>query len=122
MAAAGRAAAAGSAAGTARATDGRCDGMIYEQLYIGERNARSAKELAEILGIDRRGISALVERERRGGKPICATCDSKTPGYYIPATREEMERFCRSLRHRAGEIFKTRAALLKMLDSLPAEE
>lgn len=96
--------------------------MIFELLDTGEQNARSARELAKVLNTDRRSISILVERERRAGKPICATSDSKTPGYYIPATREDMEHYCRRLQHRAGEIFKTRAACLETLDSLPAAE
>lgn len=96
--------------------------MIFEMLDTGEQNARTARELARILNTDRRQISSLVERERRAGKPICATSDSKTPGYYIPATREDMERYCRRLQHRAGEIFKTRAACLETLDTLPAAE
>lgn len=94
--------------------------MIFEMLETGEQNARPARELARLLNIDRRGISVLVEQERRAGKPICATCDNRTPGYYIPATREEMERYCNRLHHRAGEIFKTRAACINTLDSLPA--
>lgn len=95
--------------------------MIFELLDTGEQNARTARELAMLTGTNRRSISILVERERRAGKPICATSDSKTPGYYIPATREDMERYCSRLQHRAGEIFKTRAACLTTLDSLPAE-
>ena len=94
--------------------------MIFEVLGTGEQNARSSRELARALGTDQRGISSLVERERREGKPICATCDSKTPGYYIAANRQEMEQYCSRLQHRAGEIFKTRAACLHTLDSLPA--
>lgn len=95
--------------------------MIFELLDTGEQNARTARELAKVLHTDRRSISILVEQERRAGKPICATCDSKAPGYYIPATREEMERYCSRLRHWAGEIFKTRAACIATMDSLPAE-
>lgn len=95
--------------------------MIFELLDTGEQNARTARELAKLTGTNKRSISILVERERRAGKPICATSDSKTPGYYIPATREDMERYCSRLQHRAGEIFKTRAACIETLDSLPAE-
>ena len=94
--------------------------MIYEMLSEGKQNARSAQELSQILGIDRRGVSILVERERRAGKPICATTVSRMPGYFIPATREDMERYCQQLKHRAGEIFKTRAACMKTLGGLPA--
>lgn len=95
--------------------------MVYELLLTGEQNALTARELARTLQTNTRSVSLLVEQERRQGNPICATCDSKTPGYFIPATREEMQRYCNRLYHRAGEIFKTRAACLKTLDSLPAE-
>lgn len=95
--------------------------MVFELLSTGEQNARSARELARALGTDRRSISSLVEQERRAGKPICATCDNKNPGYYVPATREDMERYCSRLKHRAGEIFKTRAACLTTLDGLPQQ-
>lgn len=96
--------------------------MIFELLDTGEQNARTARELAKALNTDRRSVSILVERERRAGKPICATSNSKTPGYYIPATRKDMERYCSRLQHRAGEISKTRAACLTTLDRLPAGE
>ena len=92
--------------------------MIYELLDTGEQNALTARYLAQLLGTDRRSISALVERERRAGKPICATCDSKTPGYFIPANRQEMEAYCASLRHRENEIAKTREACVKTLEEL----
>lgn len=93
--------------------------MIFELLDTGEKNARTAKELARALNTSPRAITSLVEGERRAGKPICATCDNQAPGYYIPATRADMERYCSRLQHRAGEIYKTRAACLGTLDSLP---
>ena len=95
--------------------------MVYELLSTGASNAISARELAQILDTDRRSVSALVERERRAGKPICANCNSRNPVYFIPATRGEMAEYCRQLKHRAGEIYKTRAACLKVLESLPLE-
>lgn len=94
--------------------------MIFELLSTGRENARTARDLANITGLPRRGISLLVERERRAGKPICATCDGNMPGYYIPADRNDMQQYCDSLRHREREIAKTRRACAKTLDSLPA--
>jgi len=94
--------------------------MIYEILDTGAANPRTATELAEFLGIPRRQVSAMISRERREGKPICATTDGNRPGYFKPATREEMADYCGKLRHRAGEIFKTRAACLNTLDDLPS--
>lgn len=94
--------------------------MIYELLMIGEQNATTAKDLARILNTDRRSISILVERERRAGLPICATCDSKTPGYFIPETREDMQRYCKRLEHREREIALTRQACARTIENLPA--
>ena len=94
--------------------------MIYELLTEGRENARTARDLANLTGLDRRAVSLLVERERRAGRPICATCEGNTPGYYIAADREEMQRYCDSPRHREGEIAKTRAACEGTIASLPA--
>lgn len=94
--------------------------MIFEMLSTGRENARTARDLAQMTGTDRRSISLLVERERRAGKPICATCDGKTPGYYIAANQIEMMAYCESLRHREREIAKTRKACAATINSLPA--
>lgn len=96
--------------------------MIFELLDTGEQNARTAKELAQVLHCDKRIISRMVEAERRQGKPICATCDSKTPGYFIPLDRETMQAYCGRLLHRMGEIAKTRRACMQTLASLPTME
>lgn len=95
--------------------------MVYELLSEGAENARTAKELCQQLGIlekDWRTVSKAVERERREGKPICASSNSKFPGYYKPANREELERYINRLHRRAGEIFKTRRALQKALGEM----
>ena len=94
--------------------------MIFELLDTGEQNARTAKELAKLLHCDRRSISLMVEAERREGNPICATSDTKNPGYYIPADRETMQGYCNSLMHRMCEIAKTRQACLRTLEKLPS--
>lgn len=96
--------------------------MIYELLGEGERSARTGKELAKLLGVQPRDISKAVERERREGKPICATCDKTNPGYYIAEYREDMKNYCDRLFHRAGEIHKTRRLCLATMVNLPARE
>lgn len=93
--------------------------MVYELLGTGKENARSAKHLASVLKCDIRTISSLVESERRSGKPICATCNSKAAGYYIPTTKADMLDYCDSLHRRAGEIYRTRAACLDTAEGLP---
>lgn len=93
--------------------------MIYELLSEGEQNARTGKDLCKLLDMTPRELTAGIERERREGKPICASYGRTTPGYFLAANREEMERYCGQLRHRAGEIFKTRRACLKTMEGLP---
>ena len=94
--------------------------MIYELLMTGEQAATTARDLARITGLPRRGISSLVESERRAGRPICATCDSRNPGYYIPETREDMQQYCNRLAHREAEIARTREACARTIEDLPA--
>jgi hypothetical protein len=92
--------------------------MIHEYLSEGAENARTSKELCRMLNIGHRDLTQAIERERRQGKPICAS-SGNNPGYYLAANQQEMQRYCNSLYHRAGEIHATRKACLDTLDSLP---
>lgn len=96
--------------------------MIIEYLLIGKEHARTAKDLAAALKCDVRDITAGIEKERRQGKPIIASCDPLNPGYYLAGTQEELQQYCNRLHHRAGEIHKTRSALLKTANTLPTEQ
>lgn len=88
--------------------------MIQELLSPGKDNARTAKELARALKCTNRDITAAIERERRNGAAICASCGS-VPGYYLAANAEELETYCNRLKSRAIEIFKTRKALTDIM-------
>lgn len=95
--------------------------MIFEVLLTGANNAQTGKELCSLLNITARDLTAAIERERRAGIPICASTGS-IPGYYIAETQEEMQRYCESLRRRAGEIHKTRRACIKAMEALPGKD
>ena len=90
--------------------------MIFEILSAGKENAKTARELAALLGCEPRVVTAQIEVERREGQPICAAC-GENPGYFLAANEQELETYCNQLRNRAAEIFKTRQALLKVLRS-----
>lgn len=92
---------------------------ISDYLQTGEDNAQSAKELCSLLNIDHRELTSAIEKERRQGSPICASSNNKAAGYYLASNKEEMQRYCKSLHHRAGEIHKTRKACLDTIDKLP---
>ena len=62
--------------------------MIFEILSEGAENARTGKEICKLLNITARDLTAAIERERRAGKPICASTGSN-PGYFLAANQEE---------------------------------
>lgn len=91
--------------------------MIHELLTEGRENARTGRELAAVLNLNIRDVTEAIEAERRAGFPICAA-SGDNPGYYLAATPEELERYCKALYKRGGELFKTRRALLSVLKQL----
>lgn len=96
--------------------------MVYEILLTGAENAQNGRDICGLLHISKRELTQTVERERRQGHPICASTDAKNPGYYLAKDREEMQGYCNSLYHRAGEIHKTRNACKKAMANLPERE
>lgn len=95
---------------------------ISEYLRTGAENAQTAKELCDLLHLDKRELTAAIERERRHGSPICASCNSSNAGYYLAGSKQEMQDYCNSLQHRAAEIHTTRRACLSTIDDLPEAE
>lgn len=94
--------------------------MITEMLKTGAKNAQTAREICAILNLSYADFRRRIAEERKTGSPICAS--AKNPaGYYLASNQEEMRQYCGKLRHRAGEIFKTRKMCLDMIDALPAE-
>lgn len=96
--------------------------MIYELLGHGEANAISCKDLQKLLNMDARAVTTQIEKERRQGKPICASCNHKHAGYYLATTRGMLEDYCKALLHREAEISKTRRALIELATALPLAE
>lgn len=93
--------------------------MISEILFEGIEKAQSGRSICRLLNISPRDLTQAIEDERRQGRPICATSNGTRPGYYLAATQEEMQNYCRRLNHRAGEIHKTRRACMKTIPNLP---
>lgn len=83
---------------------------ISEILPTGKENAITAKDLSSILGISTREVSRKIEEERRKGTPICASC-YQYKGYYLAADDDELQEYCKRLRHRETEIAKTRESI-----------
>ena len=92
--------------------------MISELLGTGKENARTCKELSRLSGCDPRRVTIAIEKERRQGAPICATCSGEIRGYNLAKDSEELEEYCYILYHRGGELFKTRRALISVLQKI----
>lgn len=82
--------------------------QISDYLLHGAENGLMLSDLHRLTGIDKRAIRAAIQRERLSGTPILS---STLSGYFLPANEQEREQCVRSLRHRAGEIFKSAAAI-----------
>lgn len=95
--------------------------MISELLSTGRENARTGRELAAFLQCDIREVTQQIERERRDGQPICAG-SGEIPGYYLAADADELQRYCERLNRRAGEMQKTRRALVKVLEQIRQQQ
>lgn len=91
--------------------------MVHELLSEGRDNARTGRELAQVLNCSIRDLTEQIERERRQGQPICAA-SGENPGYYLAADAEELENYCDRLKGRAIELFKTRQALVRVLQGI----
>ena len=95
--------------------------MIAEVLAKGRAHTTTGRELARLFGCGIREISLQIERERRAGAPICAAVGAN-PGYFIAANKQELKAYCGQLFRRAGEMHRTRKALLEILPEMEGGE
>lgn len=93
--------------------------LIADYLAKGRENARTGRELCDYLKINSRELMAKVEQERRDGQPICAAVHGRHRGYFLAANKQEMQEYCASLYRRGGNLFKTRRACMKTMETLP---
>lgn len=87
---------------------GRQTEFIASLLSHGAENDLTLSDLHRLTGIDKRVIRAEIQQERLSGTPILS---DNLSGYFLPANEDERERCVKSLRHRAGEILKSAAAI-----------
>lgn len=74
---------------------------IVYLLGEGKENARSAAELAAVLGVDERQVRKVMNAARNDGAQIC----SGVPGYWLPGDPAELrETYTRIKRHAASSL------------------
>ena len=89
-------------------------GIISRLLSHGQENAVPLKQLTALTGLPERAVRRQIAAERKRGTMILA--DSKS-GYYLPGNPDELQRFSRSMAHRANEIM----AVARMAENAFAE-
>ena len=82
-------------------TDSRKTPSISELLQTGAENGRTLRQLVALTGLDECSVRLQIQRERKIGKLILSNCKN---GYYLPEHPEDVQRFVRSMSHRAAEI------------------
>lgn len=88
----------------------RCQLNVSDFLLCGAENAITGEVLVHTIGLsDLRQLTAIIERERKEGVPICANCCDPR-GYYLAGTEAELEAYIKSLDRRLKNIRLTRTA------------
>lgn len=97
--------------------------VITALLPVGKAEPITAEKLAKAIGVsDPRYITHEISKLRHNGVPICASCDPKHPGYYLPENLAELERYLRSLDHRQRELTQLCVALRRVYDQMSGQE
>lgn len=94
---------------------------VADVLCMGADNAMTGEVLASLFDCNLREISQRVERERRDGSPICASCDPARPGYYLAADPAELALYLASLDRRLRNISATRRHLQDTFDRMTGQ-
>ena len=83
-------------------------GKIEQLLSHGRENAIPLQHLVSLTGLPARQVRHMIQAERLQGAPILA--DSQN-GYYLPGSQQDIEKFYRSMLHRAAEITRVATAV-----------
>ena len=87
--------------------------MIYGLLGTGKDAALTASELSQLVNLTPRDVTRLIEKERQGGKIICAD----NGGYYRPATPGDAALYLRRRILRTKTIARGTEAMQGALDT-----
>ena len=98
-------------------------GLVTDYLQPGKENAMSGAKLVEAMRLkDLRSLTQLIERERQGGAPICASVSGPHRGYYLASDPDALAVYLRSFDRRLKAISCTRRRLNDTLDRLTGQQ
>src|SRR5688572_20112073 len=84
---------------------------VLLQAHIGRERGITAAAIAAVLGCPERTVRELVTELRSDGRAVCG---HPADGYFMAATREELEETCAFLRARAMHSLVLEAKLRRM--------
>ncbi len=94
---------------------------LLDAVPVGRAAARTARELQMLTAAKSpREITREVERLRRRGYPICATC-GQSPGYYFAESPIELEVYLAALDRRLASVRRTRSSMGDTLAALTGQ-
>ena len=85
--------------------------IVAPLLKRGRKNTITARELAAVLGVNPREVTARIEVERSAGAPILADCGSITGGYFLPESKADVDDYLTIVDHRIAEVQAHRDAV-----------
>lgn len=92
--------------------------MIFDLLGYGKDSALTRSELSQLTGLGLREVTRQIEKERQGGKIICADGD----GYYKPASPSEAALYLYRRNLRTKTIARGTQAMQGALDAWVGQE
>lgn len=98
-------------------------GGLIASILSGTDNPLTGQEIMAALRLsDSRTVTKLIERERRAGLTICASNDTRKPGYFWPSTVKELDAYIGSLHHRRRAISATIEGLERARDAWAGQQ
>lgn len=95
---------------------------LLDLLPVGRERAITADELRRLTGArSTRAVTIEIEKLRKSGVPICASCDAARPGFYRPENAEELASYLRSLDRRIRNVMSTRRRLGDALNAMTGQ-
>ena len=88
---------------------------IVDFLPVGEENAVTMIELANMLNCSKREARALIYEARCKGAVICSSPDSAKGGYFLPKNNDEVRRFIMFAEHRINSTKEATRSAKKFL-------
>lgn len=90
--------------------------LILDVIPVGRNNAIPGCKISSLVGISIKRLQAQIAVLRESGYPICAADIKKPKGYFIPATAQEAEEFCKETIKRAKKTFSTVRNVVSAID------